>query len=278
MLNAQLIPVPFYDDTLLLGGRGNEPFVAMKPVVENMGLAWQAQRRKLVETFASVITIMVSTGSDGKQYSMTCLPLRKFPAWLYSISPNKVNPALRDKIVRYQSECDDVLWDYWTKGVENRPSALPIHQVISLQHNRLELLDKLESCTHPIKRQAIHEQLALTSQLLGLTTPNIDSLGHNAPPEPPLVSEFWECVKQLDSAGAAWNHARDRRSIAINLPNLERLAKQHQLDLAPVAAIRHVLKNSKEPQFVAYRTVNSAILRAAIKCYVFEATKPAEIA
>ncbi|ASJ24296.1 P22_AR_N domain containing protein [Laribacter hongkongensis] len=35
---------------------------------------------------------------------MVCLPLRKLPAWLYSINHNKVKPELQDKIVRYQNE------------------------------------------------------------------------------------------------------------------------------------------------------------------------------
>lgn len=33
-----------------------------------------------------------------------------------TISPNKVKPELRDRVIMYQNECDDVLWDYWMKG------------------------------------------------------------------------------------------------------------------------------------------------------------------
>ncbi|MFJ4194672.1 phage antirepressor N-terminal domain-containing protein [Pseudomonas sp. NPDC089534] len=43
---------------------------------------------------------MVTTGGDGKQYAMTCLPLRQLPAWFCSISTNKVKPDLQGKIIR----------------------------------------------------------------------------------------------------------------------------------------------------------------------------------
>src|SRR5690554_6507938 len=121
-MNAvQLMPVPFYEDTVVLVGQGNEPLVAMKPVVVNMGLSWDGQLRKLGEKFNSVTCVTTATGADGKQYEMICLLLRKLPACLYSINPSRVKPELRDKIIRYQEECDDALWDYWTKGSAVRP-------------------------------------------------------------------------------------------------------------------------------------------------------------
>ncbi|PRB84500.1 phage antirepressor N-terminal domain-containing protein [Pseudomonas sp. MYb185] len=49
--------------------------------------------------------------------------MRELTAWLMTISPNKVKPELSDKIIRYQEECDNALWDYWTKGGAVRPGA-----------------------------------------------------------------------------------------------------------------------------------------------------------
>ena len=60
---------------------------------------------------------MTTTGKDGKQYKMICLPLKKLFGWLMTISPNKVKAELRNTITRYQEECDEVLWQYWTTGV-----------------------------------------------------------------------------------------------------------------------------------------------------------------
>lgn len=50
---------------------------------------------------------------------MTCLPLRKLFGWLQIIQPNRVREDIRDKVIQYQNECDDVLWKHWTK--QNTP-------------------------------------------------------------------------------------------------------------------------------------------------------------
>jgi hypothetical protein len=185
-------PVPFHEDTVVLVGRDNEPYVAMRPVVENIGLAWQVQHRKLAKRFSSTITEMVTTGADGKQYAMSCLPLRKLPAWLYSINPDKVAPGLREKVVRYQEECDEVLWQHWTKGqhqliamLEERVTRiLPLpgikrtardginfKQLMVLQEQARNLAKWLDATTGPFERQGLHNQLRQVNDALGLPTP-----------------------------------------------------------------------------------------------------------
>lgn len=110
------INAPFNGAQLLIVDFNHQPYVPMKPIVEGMGLAWQAQFDKLKQRFASTIMEIMTIANDGKERSMICLPLRKLPAWLYSVHSNKVKPELRDKVIMYQNECDDVLWDYWMKG------------------------------------------------------------------------------------------------------------------------------------------------------------------
>lgn len=118
-MNA-LITIPFYEQSLILIDSDGRPFVAMRPIAQGMGLAWQTQERKLKTRFNSVVTIMVTTGLDGKQYRMLCLPLDKLPTWLMMINPSKVKPEIREAIKRYQAECEKVLWKYWTTGIARR--------------------------------------------------------------------------------------------------------------------------------------------------------------
>ncbi|MGR2678707.1 phage antirepressor N-terminal domain-containing protein [Chromobacterium haemolyticum] len=117
------ITVSFQGNTLFIVEYNGEAYTPMKPIIEGMGLAWQVQHRKLLERFKSSITEMVMVAEDGKQRAMTCLLLRKLAAWLYSISPNKVRPELRDRIIQYQAECDDVLWQHWTQAKRAEPLA-----------------------------------------------------------------------------------------------------------------------------------------------------------
>ena len=121
------ITVPFHGDNLLLVPFNGEPYVPMKPIVEGIGLVWAAQFVKIKSKFAKGVSEIEIPSAGGAQL-MTCLPLRKLPAWLYSIQPNKVAPELKEKIVQYQEECDEVLWQYWTTGSATKESVSKTQQ------------------------------------------------------------------------------------------------------------------------------------------------------
>lgn len=117
------INVPFHGDNLYVVNYNGQPYVPMKPIVEGMGLTWQSQFEKVKQLFKSTITEIVIVAADGKERNMLCLALRKLAGWLHTISPNKVKPEIRDKVIRYQEECDDVLYEYWTTGeVKKKPN------------------------------------------------------------------------------------------------------------------------------------------------------------
>lgn len=109
------INVLFHGDSLSVINYNGRPYVPMRPVVEGMGLAWQSQLEKLKKRFSKGVTEIVIPSKGGEQ-SMVCLVLHKLAGWLHTISPNKVKPEIRDKVIRYQEECDDVLYEYWTTG------------------------------------------------------------------------------------------------------------------------------------------------------------------
>ncbi len=126
-MNAELTPVQFYGDTVFLVEHNGEPHTPVRPIVENMGLSWQPQHRKLVTNERRWgITIMVTPSLGGDQETV-CIPLRKLPAFLFSIDSRKVKPELRSKIEMYQEECDKALWDYWTKGEAINPRTYSSH-------------------------------------------------------------------------------------------------------------------------------------------------------
>lgn len=121
---ARTINVPFHGAALAVIEHEGQPYTPMKPIVLGMGMAWQPQHKKMLERFKSTITEMVMVAEDGKQRSMTCLPLRKLPGWLNTVSPGKIkSPEVRARVIQYQNECDDVLWKYWNEGLAVNPRA-----------------------------------------------------------------------------------------------------------------------------------------------------------
>lgn len=117
------IKVPFHGAELYVVEHNGQPYAPMRPIVEGMGLAWQPQHRKLADSrFESTVTELVTVAQDGKQRKVICMPLRKLPGWLMSIEPGKVkDAAIRARVVKYQSECDDALWQYWNEGIAINP-------------------------------------------------------------------------------------------------------------------------------------------------------------
>ncbi|AWS52553.1 phage antirepressor N-terminal domain-containing protein [Providencia rettgeri] len=116
MSTISTINVPFHGNNLYVVNYNGEPYVPMRPIVEGMGLAWGAQFSKLKQRFSSSVSEIEMVAEDGKLRSMVCIALRKLSGWLHTISPNKVKPEIRDKVIQYQEECDDVLYEYWTTG------------------------------------------------------------------------------------------------------------------------------------------------------------------
>ena len=118
------INVPFRGDNLYLVEHQGNPYVPMRSVVEGMKLDWKSQHVKLTTKFKTcMVEITTQLPGDTQNRAVTCLPLRKLPAWLYSVQPGKVSPAIREKVVAYQEECDEVLWQYWTNGKVDRQSV-----------------------------------------------------------------------------------------------------------------------------------------------------------
>ena len=116
------INVPFHGDALYLVSQSGEPFVPMKPVVEGMGLDWASQFTKIKQRFKSCVAIItMQLPGDNQRREVVCLNLRKLAGWLHTINVGKVRSELREKVARYQEECDDVLYQYWTKGEVTNP-------------------------------------------------------------------------------------------------------------------------------------------------------------
>ena len=269
-MKTELMPVPFYGDTLVLVNEEGTPFVPMKPIVENMGLDWKGQQVKLAEKFAAVREIISSTGGDGKQYEMVCLPLRKLPAWLYSINSAKVAPELREKIDRYQNECDDALWDYWTKGQATRPGAPLPKEVNNAALQADKLAERLIQTTHPERRRILWAGMDRYCKMLGIATPALHALGHQALPEPLEATEFWAAYDQLTNVHHCnLNHARTRGLVAVQLHQVLEAATQHGLPMAERPALMQALRYSDSRAFKGVRTVNSAESGKSVKCWVF---------
>ena len=109
---------------------GEEHYVALKPIVEGMGLDWMNQFRKVTKSARySHMTIPLDSGSGIQD--TTCIPLRKLNGWLFSINAEKCREGVREKVIEYQERCFQVLYDFFQKGGAINPSA-DMSQLVAL--------------------------------------------------------------------------------------------------------------------------------------------------
>lgn len=118
MANTQIETVDFHGQQLITAKIDDDIFVAMKPIVEGIGVSWQGQHEKFKSNQARWGIKEILIPSAGGEQSMSCLPIRKLNGWLMTIHPGKIkDEAVRANVIMYQNECDDVLWKYFTEGV-----------------------------------------------------------------------------------------------------------------------------------------------------------------
>lgn len=109
---SQLVSVDFHGQSVLAILRDGKPYVAMRPIVENIGLDWKSQyarinRHAILKT--SVVMMTTQMAGDDQRRGFTFLPLSMLNGWLFGVDSNRVREDVQPKLIRYQLECFDVL-------------------------------------------------------------------------------------------------------------------------------------------------------------------------
>jgi hypothetical protein len=106
--------------------------VALKPIVENMGLDWSAQLRVIKNdpNLYQLCHNIPATGADGKTREMICMTHTDFNNWLWSLSPKSEN---------FKTD----LWESYKKGL--------IIYILTMLKISLDELGKTQAITDSFK-------------------------------------------------------------------------------------------------------------------------------
>ncbi|UYZ99669.1 phage antirepressor N-terminal domain-containing protein [Moraxella bovis] len=124
-MQNQIQTVNFHNQSLITLQKDGVAYVAMKPICENIGLDWTAQRQRLVrdEVLNSTMVMITTVATDGKMRELLCLPIHYLNGWLFGVDTNRVKAEIKDKLITYKKECYQALFDYWNNGVAVNPRA-----------------------------------------------------------------------------------------------------------------------------------------------------------
>lgn len=130
--------VNFYQNQILAVEQGGQYWVSVRHVCTGLGIQYATQYRKLKEgTFNCCL--MTTVGEDRKPREMFCIAIRHLNGWLFSISPAKVKPEIREKLRLYQLECHTVLYQHFMpNGIQDLG---PLMGRITGIEQRLELVE-----------------------------------------------------------------------------------------------------------------------------------------
>lgn len=124
MKNA--IIVSFNNQSITAFMHNDTPVVAMKPIVENIGLDWASQFSRIKRhPVMSKGIVMITTPSAGGEQQTFCLPLKMLNGWLFGIDSNRVKPEIKDSVIAYQEKCFDVLAEHFGLNTPKRNVITP---------------------------------------------------------------------------------------------------------------------------------------------------------
>lgn len=101
MASSQLTTVDFYGQPLIATQLNGKTYVAMKPICENIGLDWDAQRQRIrrhpVLNQGAVVITVPSAGGDQQT---ACLPLDMLNGWLFGVDVNRVREEVQPRLIQ----------------------------------------------------------------------------------------------------------------------------------------------------------------------------------
>ena len=117
--------------------------MALRPIVENIGLDWAAQysrikRHPVLST--SVVVMTTQMPGDDQQRNVFCLPLSMLNGWLFGVDVNRVREEIRPKLIRYQTECFEVLAQHFMPAQRPHNPALDYDRISPAQAQDLKEL------------------------------------------------------------------------------------------------------------------------------------------
>lgn len=189
--------VEFYEDELqgmivMITPSERRVFVPVRPICDFLGVAWPAQRNRILRdpVLSSKMEPVLVTTAGGPQ-EMQCLPLDYLNGWLFGINTSRVKEEVRERLIRYQEECYQVLRDAFL-GPEPTREAMSPNEAALFQIREMGLaIARMAEQQMEIERRttATEERLEQAAQYMGQFNRRLNVLERRVAPGEELTEE-----------------------------------------------------------------------------------------
>ena len=117
-ISDDIVEVPF-NGSMMIAKRfdDGEIYTALKPICENIGIAYSGQWERLNRTPWATIRMIRTVGADGKHRDMVAVNRKTLTMWLATIDTNRLRDEQAHKNVTvYQQEAAEALDRYFNEG------------------------------------------------------------------------------------------------------------------------------------------------------------------
>lgn len=115
-MNAKTQTVARINGVSILVIENGEKRIAIKPICEALGIAYQSQIEKIKTDplLSSTVTLSMMVGADGKQREMVTIPFMFVFGMLFKIDSRNVKESARESVLKYQMECYQALFNHFS--------------------------------------------------------------------------------------------------------------------------------------------------------------------
>lgn len=117
-MSNDIVEVPF-NGSMMIAQKSDdgEIYAALKPICENIGIAYNGQWERLKRTPWANVRMIRTVGADGKQRDMVAISRKTLTMWLATIDTNRLgDEQARHNVTVYQKEAAEALDKYFNEG------------------------------------------------------------------------------------------------------------------------------------------------------------------
>ena len=117
-MSNDIVEVPFNGSAMIAQRFDDgEIYTALKPICENIGIAYNGQWERLNRTPWATVRMIRTVGADGKHRDMVAISRKTLTMWLATIDTNRLSDEqARHNVTVYQQEAAEALDKYFNEG------------------------------------------------------------------------------------------------------------------------------------------------------------------